>query len=55
MWVQFKGKKKNKGTKAWIPDIGLSACISQYYMIMNLIDSERPPILCIEAAVCNGG
>jgi hypothetical protein len=24
-------------------------------MIMNLIDSERPPILCIEAAVRNGG
>ena len=24
-------------------------------MMMNLIDPEQPPKLCIEAAVCNGG
>ena len=44
-----------------MPALGVSACISQLqpitinYMIMNLIDPKQPPILCIEAAVCNGG
>ena len=37
--------------KAWTPDTGLSACISQLHD-HELIDPERPPILCAEA---NGG
>ena len=32
-----------------------SISLYQLQPIMYLIDPERPPILCIEPAVCNGG
>ena len=44
--------------KAWCTAyslISLYQPITTNYMIMNIIDLERPPIVCIEAAVCNGG
>ena len=44
--------------KAWCTAyslISLYQLITTNYMIMNLIDLKRPPIVCIEAAVRNGG
>ena len=35
--------------------ISLYQPITTNYMIMNIIDLERPPIVCIEVAVHNGG
>ena len=45
---------KNKNTLLLSSLINLYQPITTNYMIMNIIDLERPPIVCIEAAMRNG-